>query len=111
MSLFDSIPREVYDREKDRADKAEARVDYLTKQLVALKKKGFELPHEAKPSRIIPAGPTPEESATKRMHDQLIENLAQDIEAMPGIPKDVAFAEAKRIRETALGGSVGEPFV
>ncbi|HWT46724.1 MAG TPA: hypothetical protein VN085_12195 [Vicinamibacterales bacterium] len=104
MGLFTpAVPRDVYDREKDRADKAEARVDYLIKQLVGLRKKGYDAQPEPRQGRVTPPGPSPEETALARMEAQLVEHLAKDIEQMPGVSPEAAKREADRLRKEALG--------
>lgn len=98
-----TVPRDVYDREKDRADKAEERADYLLRQLVSLKKKGFEAPAEPRQGRVVPPKADADSAAAKRMHTDLVERMAEDIENLEGVPKDVARAEAERMRKAALG--------
>lgn len=99
---FPFVARSLY-------DDLQRRYDVLFERYDRLKLAGATVPPEPKPGRVIQSGPTPEEAAARRMHDQLIDELASDIEKMPGIPPEVAKAEARRIREQALGASFNDP--
>jgi hypothetical protein len=82
--------------------------DALLDKYHALKTQGASLPAEPKQGRVVSSGPTPEESAEKRMHDRMLEDIAKDLEKLPGVSKDVARREAAKLREIALGGSIME---
>jgi len=101
------VPLAVYERECARADAAEARADYLMKQMVALKRKGYELGAEPKPGRVVPPPPDPEAKAAKRMHDALLESVveagAKELAESRGIPLEQARAEIAKIRDQAFG--------
>lgn len=104
-----SVPRADYDALQTRYDALHDRYDKLVDKLVLMKRKGYETPMEAKQARVIPSGPSADELAMKRVHDALINELADDIAAIPGIDPKVARAEAQRLRDVALGGALGEP--
>jgi hypothetical protein len=100
--MFDSVPRHVYDRKC-------AEYDTLFAAYEKLKLAGAVAPAEPRQGRVVPAGPTSEEMASKRMHDSMIEGLAKDIEGLPGVSPAVAKREAERLRALAVGGSIMEP--
>lgn len=83
------VPRELYDRLFDAYEK--------------LRLAGAAAPPEPRPAKVTTPGPTPEERAERRMHDQLVESLAKEIEKLPGVDPTLAKAEADRIRREALG--------
>lgn len=103
------IARDLYDELQARFDTLLDRHQKLVQQMLAMKRKGFEQRADAKPGRVISGGPTAEEAASKRMHDQMVNELADQIASMPGVDPKFARAEAERLRGVALGGSVGEP--
>lgn len=96
------VPKAVYDRKC-------AEYDTLFAAYAKLKLAGAVAPPETKPGRVVSAGPTVEESASKRMHDAMIEGLAKEIESLPGVSPALAKREAERLRSLAIGGSITEP--
>jgi hypothetical protein len=96
MPLFDSVPRDLYDRKC-------AEYDALLEKYHALKLAGAALPPEPKPGRVVEPRLDPEAVAAQRMHDELIERLSADLEHAAGVDPALAKAEAARIREQAFG--------
>lgn len=90
------VPRSLYDQKC-------AEYTALLDKYHALKQTGAVLPPEPKAGRVVPPGPSPEAIAAKKMHDQVVEEIAADLERMPGIDPALARAEAKRLREAAFG--------
>lgn len=99
--------------ERARNADLQAKYDKLVQQMVSLKRKGYELPTEAKQGRVVQSGPSPEEAATRRMHDQMVEGIiettAQQVAKTRGVSLAVARAEIESLRDAAMGGSITEP--
>lgn len=64
-------------------------------------------PQIQRQARVVPPPPSPDDLALKRLHDSHIDSLAKAIESAPNIDKDVARAEAQRLRQMAFGADGG----
>lgn len=105
-SLYDEMQRTLRfaldDKNRELAS-VHARLQDLTEKYHALRLAGASAPVEPKVGRVVQPGPSPEALAGQRMHEEIVENLAKDIERMPGVDPTIARAEAQRLRDAALG--------
>lgn len=105
MKMFDSVAREVYERECKRADDLQEKYDRLVAEVVKLKRKGYEattlrkptVPEKSDEQIVRDAEAAAMGTLTREADKQFVDSLAKEMESKGLSPKE-ARREAMRVR-------------
>jgi len=103
MILWPWVTRRELDDVRAQRDRLQTAYDRLVRDVVSMKRRGFELPHQAK----VKPPEEPEHAAVRRAENSVlrkafIERAIADIQRRnPGVEAHIARAEAERLYEDA----------